>query len=134
MRIEEEQLLNFIIDSGLVSRTDIEKAKVESEKAGEGVGKILVKQGKLNDDELRRMQAYVLGIPFVDLKNQKLDIEVLSKIPEPIARNHNIVAFKRTPDSLEVAMLDTEDLSAIDFVKKKTRLKIFNRGLQIMNR
>jgi type IV pilus assembly protein PilB len=111
MRIEEEQLLNFITDSGLVSRTDIEKAKTEAEKANESVGKVLVKQGKLTDDELRRMQAYVLGIPFVDLKNQKLDIEILSKIPEPIARSHNIVAFKKTTDTLEVAMLDTEDLS-----------------------
>jgi type IV pilus assembly protein PilB len=127
MQIEEGQLLNFILDSGLVSRTDVNAAKAEAQKQSASVGSILVKQGKLNDDELRRMQAYVLGIPFVDLKNQKLDMEVLSLIPEPIARNHNIVAFKRSSDTLEVAMLDTEDLSAIDFIKKKTRLKIVPR-------
>ena len=69
----------------------------------------------------------MLGIPFVDLKGKKLDMAVLSLIPEPIARNHNIVAFKKENDTLEVAMLDTEDLSAIDFIKKKTGLRILPR-------
>ncbi|MDQ3076805.1 MAG: GspE/PulE family protein [bacterium] len=127
MHIEEKQLLDFILDSGMVSRSDIDAAKKLSKEKRSSVGKILVDQSKLSDDELRRMQAYVLGIPFVDLKNQKLDFEILSLIPEPIARNHNIVAFKKIADTLEVAMLDTEDLSAIDFVKKKTRLKILPR-------
>lgn len=127
MHIEEGQLLEFILDSGLVSRADIDDAKDKAKKEGINVGKYLVKSGKLTEDELRRMHAYVLGIPFVDLKGQKLDFEVFSVIPEPIARNHNIVAFKKTPDSLEVAMLDTDDLSAIDFIRKKTRLKILPR-------
>ena len=84
------------------------------------------------------MQAYLLGIPFVDLKQHKIEFETLSLIPEPIARNHNIVAFKKNADapvapgaaptgSLEVAMLDTDDLAAIDFIKKKTRFKILPR-------
>lgn len=127
MHIEEGQLLEFILDSGLVSRADIDDAKDKAKKEGINVGKYLVKSGKLTEDELRRMHAYVLGIPFVDLKGQKLDFEVFSVIPEPIARNHNIVAFKKTPDSLEVAMLDTDDLAAIDFIRKKTRLKILPR-------
>ncbi|MBX4200415.1 GspE/PulE family protein, partial [Candidatus Parcubacteria bacterium] len=70
---------------------------------------------------------YILGIPFVDLKGQHLDFSVLALIPEPIARNHNIVAFKKSSDSIEVAMLDTEDLTATDFVKKKVGLKVLPR-------
>jgi type IV pilus assembly protein PilB len=127
MHIEETQLKDFILDSGLVSKADINSASKKSEDTGESVGKILVNQGKISEDDLRRMQAYVLGIPFVDLKNEKLDFEILSMIPEPIARNHNIVAFKKDNDSLEVAMLDTADLTAIDFVKKKVGLKILPR-------
>ncbi len=52
---------------------------------------------------------------------------MLSLIPEPIARGHNIVAFKKNDVSLEVAMLDVNDLSAIDFIKKKVNLKILPR-------
>ena len=127
MQIEEKQLKNFIIDSGLVSSADIEVAEKESKKRNISLGEILVGGGKLSEDDLRRVQAYVLGIPFVSLKGQKIDFEILSLIPEPIARSHNIVAFKKSDRGLEVAMLDTEDLEAIDFIKKKVGLKILPR-------
>ncbi|MFA7216493.1 MAG: GspE/PulE family protein [Candidatus Paceibacterota bacterium] len=127
MHIEESQLKDFILDSGLVSRADVLDAEKKHKDSGESIGKLLVNDGKLTENDLRRMQAYILGIPFVDLKLEKIPFEVLSLIPEPIARNHNIVAFKKTDSSLEVAMLDTEDLTAIDFVKKKVGLKILPR-------
>ncbi len=127
MIIDEKQLKEFIIDSGLVSRNDFSSAEKDAKKTGISVGKILVNKGNLTEDDLRKMQAYILGIPFVDLKNQRIDFDVLSLIPEPIARNHNIVAFRKNEDSLEVAMLDTDDLAAIDFVRKKTKLKILPR-------
>ena len=116
-----------MIDSGLVSKDEIELAKTEAEEKSTSIGEILVNKGSLSEDDLRRLQAYILGIPFVDLKNQKLDFSVLSLIPEPIARNHNIVAFRKTNENLEVAMLDTDNLTAIDFVKKKVGLKILPR-------
>jgi type IV pilus assembly protein PilB len=132
MRIQTKQLKDFVIDSGLVSRDDFEKVENEFEKkdkdgSQEDLGKLLVSRGLINEDDLRRMQAYVLGIPFVDLKSKKIDFDVLSMIPEPIARNNNIVAFKKDDKTLEVAMLDTDDLVAIDFVRKKVKLKILPR-------
>jgi len=127
MHNDETQLKSFILDSGLASKKEIEDAEKKAEKNGTTISRELVSSGALTDDDLRRMQAYTLGIPFVDLKNQRLDFSVLSLIPEPIARNQNIVAFKKTADTLEVAMLDTEDLAAIDFVKKKVGLKILPR-------
>jgi hypothetical protein len=127
MHIEEKQLKDFILDSGLVARADVEVAEKEAGTTGNSIGKILVGSGKLSEDDLRKMQAYIIGIPFVDLKGEKLPFEVLSLVPEPIARNHNIVAFKKTDDALEVAMLNTEDLTAIDFIKKKVGLRILPR-------
>lgn len=127
MYIEESQLREFITDAGLVSQKDFDQAKEISEKKGDSVGNVLVSEGKISEDDLRRMQAYLLGIPFVDLNSQKVPLEVLSLIPEPIARNHNVVAFKKDKDFLEVAMLDTDDLPAIDFIRKKTSLKILPR-------
>ena len=127
MHIEEKQLKDFIVDSGLISRADLDAAEVEAKAKKVRLGTYLVTAGKITEDDLRRMQAYILGIPFVDLKTTKIPFEILSLIPEPIARTHNIIAFKKNDDSLEVAMLDTEDLSAIDFIKKKVALKIMPR-------
>ncbi len=127
MYIEEQQLKAFINDSGLVSKKDVIEAEKEAKTKKTTLGEILVNHGKLSEDDLRKMQAYILGIPFVDLKGQKIDFTILSLVPEPIARAHNIVAFKKTDDTLEVAMLDTDDLHAIDFIKKKVGGKILPR-------
>jgi type IV pilus assembly protein PilB len=88
---------------------------------------MLISRGSLTEDALRRIQAYVLGIPFVNLKDHRVPQDVLALIPEPIARTHNIISFKKDGDSLEVAMLDVEDLASIDSVRKKTGLKILPR-------
>ena len=127
MFAEDAQLYKFISDSGLVSMTDLDSAKRESESSGRRLGDTLVSSGKITADNLRRMNAYVIGIPFVDLKDEKIPFEILSLIPEPIARGHNIVAFKKSDAGLEVAMLDVNDLSAIDSIKKKVNLKILPR-------
>jgi type IV pilus assembly protein PilB len=127
MKVSESELKSFILDSGLVSLKDVEAAETESKSRGQSLGDILVSRGNLSEDALRRLKGYVLGIPFVSLKDRKVPIDVLSLIPEPIARTHNIIAYKKTAEELEVAMLDTEDLPAIDSVRKKTGLKILPR-------
>ncbi len=127
MHVSEGELKEFIIDSGLVAKKDVEDAAKEAAERGQSLGDILVSRGALTEDALRRIQAYVLGIPFVSLKDHKIPADVLSLIPEPIARTHNIIAYKKTIDSLEIAMLDVEDLASIETVGKKTGLKILPR-------
>ena len=127
MIVQNEHLKEFLIDSGLVSKDAVAQAEAIDKEKKIGLGKVLVTQGKISEDDLRRSEAYILGIPFVGLKGQKIDFSILSMIPEPIARKHNIVAFKKGAGTLEVAMLDAEDLTAIEFVKKKVGLKIVPR-------
>ncbi len=124
MQVSESELKSFILDSGLVPRKDVEAADTEAKERQQSIGDILVSQGALTQDALRRIKAYVLGIPFVNLKDKKIPLEVLSLIPEPIARTHSIVAFRKDGSDLEVAMLDTQDLPAIDSVRKKTGFNI----------
>ncbi len=127
MQVSESELKEFILDSGLVSRKEVEDAAAKAAEGKQSVGDVLVSNGQLTADALRRIKAYVLGIPYVNLKDRKIPLDVLSMIPEPIARTHSIIAFKKTETELEVAMLDTEDLPAIDSVRKKTGLKILPR-------
>jgi len=127
MKINEKQLNEFIGDSGIVSKSYFEKALDISKKEDISLGDFLVRENKISEDELRRIQAHILGIPFVDLTGEKVDFEILSIIPEPIARNHNIIAFKKNEKELEEAMLDVDDLEAINFIKKKVNLKILPR-------
>lgn len=127
MKLKDDQLKKFILDSGLVSKTDLDLAEKKANEKGTTIKDILISEGKINETDFRRIEAYVLGISFRSLVGDKIDYETLSMIPEPIARNNNIIAFHKSGNELEVAMLDVNDLSVIDFIKKKVGLKILPR-------
>jgi len=127
MHIDQDQLYKFIIDSGLISKEEYELVKQKSEEKGEAVQRTLINMGKITEDDFLRIQAYLVGIPFVELTNIKVSLDILSLIPEPIARKHNIVAYSKKDDYLEVALMDGDDLNAIDFIKKKTGLRVLPR-------
>ncbi|MCA9354795.1 MAG: type II/IV secretion system protein [Candidatus Kaiserbacteria bacterium] len=124
MRIQDEQLKRFILDAGLITKSDLSAAEKIAKEEERTLSEALIAHGHMTEDDMRRIEAYVLGIPFVSLKEQKIDFETLTLIPEPVARTHNIIAYKKSEDTLEVAMLDTADLPAIDFIKKKVGLRI----------
>ena len=111
MKVEDSQLKAFLLDTGRVSSKDIEKAEKEAKKTNQKLEKILLNKKIINEEELIKLKAYILGIPFVDLKKEVIPKEILYIIPEPLAKKHNIVAFKKRGNELEVAMLDPEAVS-----------------------
>ena len=131
MQINEEQFKKFILEAGLVSKADFKIVAQKAEESKQKISNILLSDGKISETDLKRMEAFTLGIPFINLTTEKIDFSVLSLIPEPIARNYNIVAYKKgdkkNDNSLEVAMLDVDDLPVIDFIKKRSGLKILPR-------
>ncbi|MBI2612209.1 type II/IV secretion system protein [Candidatus Kaiserbacteria bacterium] len=127
MYISDTHLKSFLADAGLVSQRDFDAAEAEAKETGKPIGEILTTHNTIGEDELRRTYAYILGIPFVSLTGTKIKYEVLSLVPEPVARRNNVIAYNHRGEELEVAMLDTDDLAAIDFIKKKTQLKILPR-------
>ena len=127
MKIEESQLKSFLLDSGLINKANFDKAEKEAEKSKKSFREIVLNENYVGEPELHRLEAYILGIPFVNLEKETIDPEVLSIIPEPIAKKHNIVSFKKTGTDLQVAMLDPDDLETIDFIRKKSALRILPR-------
>ncbi len=127
MTADNERLKVFLRDAGLVGEKDLTALIEKAESSGQPLDQVLLASGKVSEDEFRRLHAYLLGIPFISLRNLKVPRDVLFLIPEPIARRHNIVAFNRRGEVLEVAMLDPEDLASIEFIKKKVGLKIQSR-------
>ncbi len=127
MKIDNERLKSFIIDSELIGKKELDEADKKAAKTGKSIGQVLVAEGKISEADFAKLQAYVLGIPFVNLEQEKIPNDVLAIIPEPIARTHNIISYKKSGNTLEVAMLDPEDLETIEFIRKKANLKIVPR-------
>lgn len=124
MRVDPQQLKAFLLDEKLVSAEHLSEAQKKSDQTGQKLAEILVGEKIINEEQLIKLEAYILGVPYVNLEKEKIDSRVLEIIPEPIARTHSIVAYKKSGQVLEVAMLDPEDLQTIEFIKKKADLKI----------
>jgi len=60
----------------------------------------------------------------VNIEKEIIPKDILQIVPEPIAKKYKIVAFKKNGTELKVAMLNPEDIQTIDFIRKKTGLKI----------
>ncbi|MBU2579171.1 GspE/PulE family protein [Patescibacteria group bacterium] len=127
MRVEPQQLKAFMLDAGLIKEIQFNEALERAEKQDKRVEEILVNEGIIKQDDLIKLKAYILGIPYVALEEEIVDPEILKIIPEPIAKTHNIVSFRKKGNNLEVAMLDPEDLQTIEFIKKKADLRILPR-------
>ncbi len=126
MRIENIQLRDFVKDSGLVKEEDLEAAFKEAQTDKKRLGELLVEKKLIDEIQLRKLYAYILGVPFVDLTKEIIPQEILQIIPEPIAKKYKIIAFERSAEELKVAMLNPEDIQTVDFIRKKTGLKIIN--------
>jgi type IV pilus assembly protein PilB len=127
MHASDTDLVSFLLDTGLASKKAVLEAEEEAGRLGQDIERILVSRGLIGENDLRRARAYVSGIPFVELSDAIFDLAVLSHIPEPIAREHGAVAYKRTGNVLEVAFLDLAAVPEVKFVESERGVAIAPR-------
>jgi len=125
--VQDESLRAFLVESGALSRRALEEAALLAHERQESLAERLALGGYLSHDELRRAQAHLLGVPFVELDHHTLQEEALYLIPEPLARGKSMVAFARRGEEVEVALLDLDDLVYVDFLRTEQGLKILPR-------
>lgn len=124
MRIENKQLKEFLTDLNLLDTVVLEEVFAEATAQNKQLGDLLLEKKIIGEAELRKLYAYILGIPFMNLEKELIPTDILQIIPEAIAKKYNIVAFEKDGVNLKVAMVNPEDLQTIDFIRKKTGLKI----------
>lgn len=124
MRIENKQLKEFLLDSKLLTKEQIEENFTMATESNQKLGDLLLEKKLINETELRKLYSYILGIPYVNLEKETITADILQIIPEPIAKKYGIVAFEKDGNDLKVAMKNPEDIQTIDFIKKKTGLRI----------
>ncbi|KKQ22136.1 MAG: type II secretion system protein E [Parcubacteria group bacterium GW2011_GWA2_37_10] len=128
MKIDSGQLKTFFLDARLVTTKQFEDSLKKSQETNQKIGDILVAGGFITEEQLKSAEAYLLGVPFMNIENENIPPEILKIIPESIARANHIIAFKKDGNNLEVAMLDPDDIRTIEFIKKASpSLKILPR-------
>ncbi|MBI5467273.1 MAG: Flp pilus assembly complex ATPase component TadA, partial [Candidatus Kerfeldbacteria bacterium] len=82
----------------------------------------LISENLVTEQILYQSLATSHKLPFVDLTNQNIRRDVLTLLPEPLVQVHNVAPFEIDATTVKIAMVDTDDLEMIDFIKKKTDL------------
>lgn len=124
MKIENNQLRDFLLDSSVVEAAQVNELYAQATQQGKQLGDLLLEKNVIKEVELRKIYAEILEIPFISLEKETIPADILQIIPEPIAKKYSIVSFEKEGNNLRVAMINPEDLQTIDFIRKKTGLKI----------
>ncbi len=70
-----------------------------------------------NEAKEIKERADLLKIPYIDLTNKEISVEVLKEIPEEAAAFYGFVPISRHDNVLEVGMVNPEDLKARDALR-----------------
>ena len=119
---KQQQTIDLLVKKGILDNNQVSLAMEESKKTGMPIEKALEKMGFISETEIVQVLADSLGIPFMDLSDYLIDSEVIKLVPETIAKKYKAVPLFKIGDSLTVAMVDPQDVSAIDEIRKKSKM------------
>ncbi len=119
MRISDGDLKSLLLEGSKVKPETLKEAEAVHEQTGEPLLATVLKRRLISESTLVKLYAKSIDVPYIDLRNLKIPRELLTKIPERIARKYQAVLFGEEAKRLQLAMADPEDFQARDFITKQ---------------
>lgn len=117
MYVPPKALGSFLIDARLLTRAQLESFESTAARSGEALYTLLHTNAAVQEDELRRAAAFVLGVPFVQVGHGDIQPEALMLVPEPLARTNSLAAVSRAGNAVKVLLLDLDALESVKFLE-----------------
>jgi type IV pilus assembly protein PilB len=80
---------------------------------------LLVTEGNVSDEQLTKAIATATNIPYVNLAEVRVEPKILQLIPQDVAERYMAVPLGEMQHRLVVAMLDADNVQAVDFLSNK---------------
>lgn len=121
-----KNLTEALLDLGLINNDQAKEVNLRQLKTGETEEEVIKALRLVSDDDFIKAKAGFLRVPFVDLDTIGFSPEALNLVPESVAQKYNIVPYRFDPKekTLYVTMANPLDLETIEFLEKRTSLKI----------
>jgi type IV pilus assembly protein PilB len=114
----------MLLNSGLITREQLEQALRKQREEGGRIGYNLVKIQAISESDLNEFLSRQHCIESVNIDEIDIDEDVVKLIPGDIARRYEVVPIQRMGKTLVVAMTDPDNLFAIDDLR-------FSLGMEI---
>ncbi|MBU1125222.1 MAG: GspE/PulE family protein [Candidatus Omnitrophica bacterium] len=118
----KKENVELLLEKGIITAEQLTRARQEAARAGIPTEKALEKLGFISAKDIAMAVANFLGVPFMDLSDYLVDPEVIKLVPESTAKKYKAVPLFKIADSLTVAMVDPQDIMAIDEIRIKSNI------------
>lgn len=119
MRISDGELKTLLLADNKVRPEALQEAEAVHEQTGDSLLGAVLKRKLISEQSLLKLYSKSIDVPFVELHDTKIPRDILTKIPERIARKYQAVVFGKKGTTLQLAMADPEDFQAADFIAKQ---------------
>ncbi len=113
-QIKRIRLGDLLVEHKLISEGQLTAALDEQKKSGHKLGRVLIENGYVKEDDVLNLLSRQLNVPFVDLSAFQFRPDIVNKLPETAARRFRALALEDTPDGLLVGMADPTNIFAYD--------------------
>lgn len=124
MLITEKILKKILVDSGLIQQKHFALAKKIAKEKKETLQDAILNQRLISDEELGQLIADHIRSPFINLRKTKINREILTILPETVAKKQKIIIFDKDKKIIKVALNHPENLETREFIERKTGLKV----------
>ncbi len=115
------RLGELLVQQKVISDEQLATALADQKRTGRKLGRVLADLGYVTESSLHEFLAKHLQVPFVDLKQVRIDREAVKLLPEPLARRYRALVLHQDARGLLVGMADPSDLHAYDELQAKLR-------------
>ena len=121
-----KDVLDVLLADGKITEEQKKKAQMEFVSSGKQPVDWLIGQGIVSEEQAARARAGALGVPFLSLGDKAASPVAMGYVDRTVAERLKIFPFdyKAANSQLDVAMANPLDLAAIEFLEKKTGMKI----------
>lgn len=124
MDISNEKLKTLLVNPGYVSADVFSAVVREAQGRSISLEEALLEKDLIKDEQLGQLLAEDQGVPFINMQEEKIDEDVLSLVPELVARSRGVAVFGRAPDGVKVAMRDPSDMEIVNMLEKRLAVPI----------
>lgn len=115
----QKKVEQALIDKKLLTPDDARRLHQKSKDQSAPFLQLLVTEGGVSNEVLTKTIANVTNVPYVNLTNAKIDPDVLALLPQDTAELYMAVPLGEMQHRLVVAMLDADNVQAVDFLSNK---------------
>ena len=115
----QKQVQDKLVADGLITAEKLKEVISKAEAGGSPLLAALIHEGHISNESLTKTIAEVTKLPYVNLLNAKIDPTTLDLLPQDIAERYMAVPLGEINQKLVVAMLDADNVQAVDFLANK---------------